>query len=161
VRFEVSRAGAGIWRNLGSDPTAPYSRTFDTLALANGTYDLRAVATDRVGNAGVSELVKGVVIANPATPPRVAPSLDTVRPPAEDVRLLGSIASSAQHETWATGFTTGPPAEIDGARLPYRAQGDQPVLLRYTDAGGWQIADVLRDEDGHPFPLLSVDEERS
>jgi hypothetical protein len=37
--------------------------------------------------------------------------------------------------------------------LPYLAEGEQLVLLRYTDESGWQIADVPRCEPGSPPEL--------
>jgi hypothetical protein len=42
--------------------------------------------------------------------------------PATSVSMLGSIAGSADHETWAYGFTSAPPASVGGARLPYTAR---------------------------------------
>jgi hypothetical protein len=68
--------------------------------------------------------------------------------------MLGEIAGSPQHETWAVGFTSAAPARVDGSPLPYTAPGNQVVLLRYLDSTGWEIVDVPRLPDGSPFPLL-------
>jgi hypothetical protein len=46
VAFERSPAGAGTWVSICSDNTAPYSCSFNTTAVADGFYDIRAVATD-------------------------------------------------------------------------------------------------------------------
>ena len=46
VELQRSPAGAGTWTTIGSDTSAPYAVQLDTAALADGLYDLRAVATD-------------------------------------------------------------------------------------------------------------------
>ena len=55
VVFQRSPAGAGTWTTIGSaDTTAPYGVSWDTTAIADGLYDLRAVATDTAGNSDTS-----------------------------------------------------------------------------------------------------------
>src|SRR5262249_34273111 len=81
------------------------------------------------------------------------PSIESMAAPASEVAMLGSVAASPDHETWAYGFTAAPPAVVGGTALPYTAQGHQLVLLRYTDESGWQIQDVLRNPDGSAFAL--------
>ncbi len=67
VQFQRSPAGAGTWTDIGAaDVTAPYSISFDTTSVANGLYDLRAVATDLAGNTGASPVVDDVQVANPS-----------------------------------------------------------------------------------------------
>ncbi|HTL23333.1 MAG TPA: chitobiase/beta-hexosaminidase C-terminal domain-containing protein, partial [Mycobacteriales bacterium] len=50
VVFERSPAGAGTWTTIGTDTSAPYSTSWNTGAVADGLYDLRAVATDILGH---------------------------------------------------------------------------------------------------------------
>ncbi len=50
VTFEVSPAGAGTWTTACSDSSSPYSCSYSTTALTNGSYDFRAVSTDNAGN---------------------------------------------------------------------------------------------------------------
>ncbi len=163
VRFQYARSGTGKWSTIGVATVTPYTVSFDTRSLQNGVYDLRAVATDIAGNTATS-VVSGVSIAN-STATGVNPGgfavTDTDVPatgvgPGAPITLLGEIAGSSDHETWAYGYTTAPPATADGtAPLPYTAAAGTPqlVLLRYTDEGGWQIADVLRDADGSAFDV--------
>ena len=67
VQVQRSPAGAGTWTDIGAaDVTAPYSISFDTTSVANGLYDLRAVATDLAGNTGASPVVEDVQVANPS-----------------------------------------------------------------------------------------------
>ena len=50
VEFQASPAGAGTWTTVGTATDAPYSATLDTTALADGSYDLRALVRDTAGN---------------------------------------------------------------------------------------------------------------
>ncbi len=162
VRFQARPQG-GVWRNLGGRTTLPtppgsdtYSHTINSEALQNGSYDFRAIAEDRAGNETVSAPVASEVDNPSAT--ALSASISGVVAPAQKVHFLGTIANSSEHEAWGYGFTSAPPAEVGGSRLPYTAQGEQLVLLRYTDSGGWQISDVPRLSNGEPFHLLPADE---
>ncbi len=166
VRFQArSVASAGAWINVGGKVTIPeslgssvYTHTLDTESLQNGPYDFRAIAEDGAGNETTSSIVSGVDVENPSSSPAVSASIDGVAAPARDISFLGAVTSSPEHEAWAYGFTSAPPAEVDGRELPYEAPGEQLVLLRYTDGNGWQIAEVPRGPDGEPFKLLKADE---
>jgi len=46
VTFERSPAGANTWTTISVDSTAPFGASLDTTALADGLYDLHAIATD-------------------------------------------------------------------------------------------------------------------
>jgi hypothetical protein len=157
VRFERANAGSGVWVLVGRDPAPPYATLFDTAEIPNGSYDFRVVATDRAGNKVTSDPVTGIVVDNPPLPQPPTATVQTMAAPAHDVQLLGALADSPEHEAWAVGFTGGAPARIDGTPLEYTAEGNQLVLLRYTDDTGWGIADVLRLPNGQPFPLLPPD----
>jgi len=153
VKFERSPAGSGVWTTIGVATRAPYSQVLDTRQLTDGSYDLRVEATDRAGNTAASAVVHGIAVSNPAAQRFDGFTITNYAVPASGFTLLGEVAGSAQHETWAYGVTNAPPPTVGGAPLPYTAQGaGQLVLLRYTDDGGWQIADVLRNADGSAFP---------
>ena len=49
MTFQSSPAGANTWTNLCVDNVAPYTCDFDTLSVADGLRDLRAVALDTAG----------------------------------------------------------------------------------------------------------------
>jgi hypothetical protein len=153
VVFERAPAGSKAWHRIGESAITPYTHPLNTQTLPNGRYDLRATAIDLVGNRRSSAEV-GVEVNNPPSPPAVSASIAGVVAPANHVTILGSVTSSSHHETWAYGFTGAPPAEASGSPLPYTANGQQLVLLRFTDEGGWQIADVLRNPDGSAFEML-------
>jgi photosystem II stability/assembly factor-like uncharacterized protein len=159
VRFERAAHGTSSWILIGVRRATPYSIVFDSRSVPNGSYDLRTVATDAAGNSATSAIVSDVTIDNPATPPTTPPTTEDIVGPAHGVVLLGSIAGSPQHETWAAGFTSAPPARVDGSRLPYTAVGNQLVLLRYLDSTGWEIVDVPRMPDGSPFQFLPANQD--
>ena len=55
------RSGSDSWTTIDSDTLAPYSVAFDTTAVADGQYDLRAVTSDLAGNSFTSGLVSVTV----------------------------------------------------------------------------------------------------
>jgi chitinase len=57
LRFEYAPAGASSWTTGCTATSAPYSCGLATTALADGLYDLRAVAIDGAGNATASSVV--------------------------------------------------------------------------------------------------------
>jgi Transglycosylase SLT domain len=152
VKFEVAIAGTGNWTTVAVASRPPYSAGFDTRQFSDGGYDVRAEAFDVAGNSAASG-VAGVTIANPGHQPFGGFTLTNYAAPATNIKLLGELPGD-QHETWAIGQTNAPPPVVDGAPLPYIAQGHgQLVVLRYTDATGWRIVDVLRNGDGSAYPL--------
>src|SRR6266542_3392214 len=50
VVFERAPAGGSTWTTIGTDTSAPYTASWNTGAVADGLYDLRAVSTDKVGH---------------------------------------------------------------------------------------------------------------
>ncbi len=62
--LQRSPAGAGTWTTISTDTVAPYAATWDTTAVADGLYDLRAVTTDNAGNTFTSALVTNVRVDN-------------------------------------------------------------------------------------------------
>ena len=50
VVFQRAPAGGSTWTTIGSDSSSPYAASWDTTGVADGLYDVRAVATDTAGN---------------------------------------------------------------------------------------------------------------
>jgi len=61
VAFQRSPAGAGTWTQICLDATTAYTCSFDTTAVTDGSYDLRAVALDTAGNQSTSVIAARVV----------------------------------------------------------------------------------------------------
>ena len=50
VLFERRPSGGGSWTAIDTDSSSPYSASWDTSALVDGDYELRAVIADVAGN---------------------------------------------------------------------------------------------------------------
>ncbi|MFC7787728.1 Ig-like domain-containing protein [Microbacterium sp. MAHUQ-60] len=61
VVLQVQTPGASTWTTLCTSTSAPYRCTWNTAAIADGPYDLRAIATDRAGYATTSAKVRTTV----------------------------------------------------------------------------------------------------
>lgn len=65
VVVQYAAATSTSWTTICTDTTSPYSCTWDTLAVLDGDYQLRAIATDNVGTTATSAVVT-TRVANPA-----------------------------------------------------------------------------------------------
>ena len=54
VRFQYAPTGTTTWADACADTTLPYTCSFDSTAVADGVYDVRALATDNAGNTRAS-----------------------------------------------------------------------------------------------------------
>jgi hypothetical protein len=63
VAFERRPPGGGGWTTVGTDLSAPWSVAFDTSAVSDGNYELRAIAVDAGANSGTSTVV-GTTVDN-------------------------------------------------------------------------------------------------
>lgn len=64
VKVQRSPAGASTWTDLCTDTTSPYSCSWDTTTVADGLYDLRAIALDGRSATTISSLVTGRRVDN-------------------------------------------------------------------------------------------------
>jgi hypothetical protein len=61
VTFAYSVHGANAWQTIRTDSASPWSASFDTTSLTDGSYDLRATAVDGVGNIGTSAVYTALI----------------------------------------------------------------------------------------------------
>jgi chitinase len=110
MRFEY-RLGAGAWTTACTSPApAPYSCSWDTTAVADGTYDVRSVAVDNAGNSTSSAAVTGRIVDNTGptvavTSPGMFRGTTTVGATATDPRGVAGLAiqwSPAGADGWTT-----------------------------------------------------------
>lgn len=85
VRIEYAPAGTTTWKTVCTDSTSPYSCSWVTSGVANGDYDLRAVATSGA-TVYTSDLVEDVSVDN------LAP-VTTMQDPGSPLR--GTVTTSA------------------------------------------------------------------
>jgi hypothetical protein len=82
-------AGTGTWTAACSDATASYGCTWATAGVADGLYDLRALATDGAGNATGSTVYSSVRVDN------VAPTVTLADPGSPITNTVTLTASAA------------------------------------------------------------------
>ena len=137
VSFERSLAGAGSWTTIGTDTSAPYSASLNASALADGLYDLRAIATDAAGNSTTSALVTSRV---DATAPSI--SLDDLDPAAHGIVGLSANSSDAGSGISSVFFEYSPAGGNDWTTTPAAwnttllDDGSYDVRAGATDAAG-------------------------
>ena len=64
VAIQRSPAGANTWTQICSDNTAAYSCSWNTTGVADGSYDLRAIATDTGGRTTTSAVIASRTVNN-------------------------------------------------------------------------------------------------
>ncbi len=64
VTIQYFAPGASVWTTLCTTTTSPYSCSWNTKAVADGNYSLRATATDTVGYSTTSDVVSTTVANN-------------------------------------------------------------------------------------------------
>ncbi len=105
VRFEQSRDGVA-WAEIATAVAPPYGCTWDTTAVADGTYRLRVVARDRAGNSVFGEPVgltirNSLVFEEPAPVPEPAAASPAPEPePAEEPGVEPLTASIEAATLW-------------------------------------------------------------
>jgi hypothetical protein len=131
-----SPAGAGSWTTIGT--------SWDTTSLADGSYDLRARATDNAGNVANSP-VRTVTVDN------TAPALvSSVPADGQLVAAAGSLAIVADEDL--AGITG---AEIDGAAAPAPAlAGATTTYTAVFSDGPHTFSGELEDTAGNTRPIL-------
>ncbi|MEX2103572.1 MAG: Ig-like domain-containing protein, partial [Gaiellaceae bacterium] len=64
VTIQRSPAGLGTWTDVCTDPTTPYSCSFDTTSVGDGLYDFRATVLNDVGGSANSTAVTNRLVDN-------------------------------------------------------------------------------------------------
>jgi chitinase len=97
VRFQYAVAGSGSWSDACTDTATAYTCAFNTTGVADGLYDMRALATDNAGNTTASAVQTNRRIDN------VGPTVAITSPPAGRIRGTITITGTA---TDGVGVTT-------------------------------------------------------
>jgi hypothetical protein len=63
MAYEYSPSGEGLWYPIGSVNASPWKLQFNTLPIAPGLFDFRAIATDNKGVSGVSPVISQRTVA--------------------------------------------------------------------------------------------------
>jgi hypothetical protein len=129
-----SPAGAGTWTTIGT--------SWNTTSVADGSYDLRARATDNAGNPGNSTL-RTVIVDN------TAPALVSSTPAdGELVEVAGSLSLVADENLAAVDAT------IDDVAATPAIVGATATFASTFDDGPHTLAGELEDLAGNRTPVL-------
>ena len=141
--FAATPAGGASWSSLGTDTSAPWSTTFDTLQLLDGVYDLRATVSDNLGNTSF-DVVAAIRIDN--TAPRVVsstPGEGTTVPSANAIGLVTSENATPLGVTLDGNATVAP--VVSGTHIDYGTGTLGP--------GPHTLAGELQDSSGKKAPF--------
>ncbi|MDQ4040656.1 MAG: signal peptidase I [Actinomycetota bacterium] len=117
VKFQYRPSGGSAWSDACSATASPYSCAFNTAALADGLYDLRALATDGAGNATASAAVTSRRLDNQG------PTVSLTLP---GTHFGGTVSFNA---TASDGQGTG----VASVKVQYRATGTSSWTDMCTD----------------------------
>ena len=161
VTIEHLAANGSSWVPVCTATTAPYSCTWDTTKLTDGTYDLRARATDRAGYAATSQTVRTtvankllVVLAEPGETVRGGVTLNAtvynagVSP--YTVRMEYAVAGSGTWKTVCTDTSAPYTCPWDTTRLTNEEYDLRAVALSGTNnvvATSAVVPNVLVDNE--------------
>jgi hypothetical protein len=163
VVFEVLPPGSGSWTQVGSPvagPTGPYGVTWNTTSTADGTYSVRATATDNATHSTISLAVGSVLVDNTApsvtlTAPTAAQMVGgtavTVSATADD-GTLGSGISSVDFEYQLVGAGSWSPIASD-ATFPYGVSWNTTLL---PADGLYNVRATSHDRATHASTPVSV-----
>ncbi len=162
AQFERRPAGGGAWTSIGTDPSSPYSVSWDTTSLADGDYDLRVVTSDEAGNTFTSgtrtvtvdnsspsvSIVAPTGFVNGGSPDPFTLSATTPDADVDQVEFFRCSDASAGcgSGTWVSlGTDPSPPYS---ASWPIDADGNRALRAVVTDHAsntGAEVVDVTID----------------
>ena len=154
VEFQ-RRSGAGPWTPIANDNSAPFQTAFDTTTVADGTYDLRAIATDGAGHTTATAAQQIVVDnTNPSgslvTPAAGATVGGTVNFTANATDATSGVATVAYavRTTGSATFTTVGSASSAPWTVAWPTTG--------LPTGSYDIRLVITDRSGNAFTTAPV-----
>ena len=133
VAFEYRSSAGGAWSPICTTGTNPYSCAWNTTALADGAYDVRATATDAAGNTSSSTTTNRVVdntapaitLTNPGSPIGGAVTLSSTT---GDGAGSGVASVAYQYRTSPSGAWT---AACSSSSAPFSCTWNTPATGVY------------------------------
>jgi len=146
VQFQADGTDIGV-----AAMTAPFSTTFNTATLSNGTHSLRAIARDAAGNSKISSPVT-VNVSNDTAPPHVS-----ITAPAGGAVVQGTInvTATARDNVGVTSVQF----QIDGTNLGAPDTAEPFATSWNTTAisnGGHVLSAIARDAAGNSRTSTAV-----
>ncbi len=139
VVFKRKPSGGASWTALETDTAGPWNAAFDTNAVSDGTYDLRAEALDSIGTVLAGHTRENVRVDNTAPVVQSASPADgSSVSSATSIVLVANEAVAAVRGATLDGAVTTP--EIAGTRVTFAtgslALGDHTLVGSIEDAAG-------------------------
>jgi chitinase len=143
--LEYRAAGGATWTPACSDGTAPYGCAWNTTAVADGLYDLRAVATDGGGltkasaaltSRRVDNLGPTVTLGDPGTPVRGSVTLTATATDPAGVSSVVFERKATSSSTWTTICTVNASPWTCAWNTGGAADGVFDLRVRATDTLG-------------------------
>ena len=133
VAFQYAPAGSGTWTTICTpDTSSPYSCAWNTTAVADGAYDLRALGTDTGGRQSASTVLTGRIV-------------DNASPAAVDVQVTRAGAAD-RIDTDAVVFTYSQ-AMLPGSILAGWSGASTAISVRVIDNGASDTMDFYDAAD--------------
>lgn len=141
VVIQRSPAGAGTWTTVCTNTSAPYTCSLVTTSLSDGLYDLRAVATDNVGNVSTSVRTnRRIDNTNPTASSSVspAPNANGWNNSPVTVTVTASDSGSGIDKVYYTTDGTPPStsSSVYAGAIVLTADGSNPVRYLVVDNAG-------------------------
>lgn len=145
VSFQYRRSGTTTWSTCGTDTTDPWTCSLSTPALADGSYDFRAIGTDLAGNPATTA-VQSATVNNTV-------SSVSITSPAADEVVLGAVVLTADANSTAGVTSVAFQARPSGGpwttactdpSAPYSCTWDTSPIL----SAGYEVRAVLTDGNG-------------
>ena len=151
VAFEARPSSGGSWTPICTDGSSPYSCNWDTTAVADGAWDVRATATDGAGNTSsattanriVDNTAPTIALTNPGSP---IGGTVTLASTAGDGAGSGVASVAYQYRTSPAGAWT---AACSSSTAPFScswatpATGTYDVRATATDGAGKQTISAV------------------
>jgi Bacterial Ig domain len=144
VTFQRAPAGGGSWTTICTAASAPYSCTFDSTAVTDGAYDLRALATDAggytrtavVGSRTVDNVGPTVTLADPGSFLSGTAGLHVTASDSLGVAAFAIEYRAAGASSWTTLCNTGASPRTCPFNTTTVADGSYELRATATDTGG-------------------------
>jgi chitinase len=160
VKFQYAPSGTIDWTDACADSSAPYSCSWTTPSIADGTYDVRAYATDNAGYAReavrtarvVDNYTLSVTLDDPGAMSGSEPLTATAANAGGGIQYLKIQHRAAGATTWVdlcTGTTNPRTCNLDTTALP---EGDRELRAVVRDNAGHvaQTTPISREIDNTP-----------
>ena len=142
--FEYSHNGTGPWTLIASDPTSPYSVTWDNTSIPQGSHAVRVTTTDNAGNAFTS--------------PAITVAVDTIAPAAPSAPLLAPASDTGVTGDNRTNLTTPTVAGTAEAGTTVKLfDGATQIGTAVATGGNWAITTSALTSGAHTLTATATD----